>query len=50
MTFIMNSGYDSHEAFIDLLRPGKSPERIWHLNERPERVSGATYKQIFGND
>jgi hypothetical protein len=50
MPFTMNSGYNSHEAFIDLSRPGKAPERIWHLNERAVRVSNATYKRIFGND
>lgn len=50
MTFTMNSGFVDHEAFIDLSRPGKSPEKIWHLSERPERFSGATYKQLFGND
>jgi hypothetical protein len=47
MTSIMNSGYDSHEAFIDLSRPGKATERIWHLSERPERVGGATYNRSF---
>ena len=48
-TFRMNSGFISHEPFIDLLRPGHAPERIWHLNENPERVNKATYEQIFGN-
>jgi hypothetical protein len=50
MIFTMNSGYFDHEAFIELSRPGKPPERIWHLNERAVRVSNATYKEIFGND
>jgi len=49
LIFRMNSGFVSHEAYIDLLRPGRAPERIWHLNENPERVSKATYKRIFGN-
>jgi hypothetical protein len=49
LKFRMNSGFISHEAFIDLLRPGHAPERIWHLNENPERVNKATYKRIFGN-
>jgi hypothetical protein len=50
MTFTMNSGYFDHEAFIDLSRPGKTPEKIWYLNERALRVSNATYSQIFGKD
>ncbi|MGC2169845.1 MAG: hypothetical protein WA623_00505 [Candidatus Sulfotelmatobacter sp.] len=49
LTFRMNSGFISHEAFIDLLRAGHAPERIWDLNENPERVNKATYKRIFGN-
>jgi hypothetical protein len=50
MTFTMNSGYVDHDAFIDLSRAGKNPDRIWHLNERAVRVSNATDKRIFGND
>ncbi|MFZ0277185.1 MAG: hypothetical protein WA254_04130 [Candidatus Sulfotelmatobacter sp.] len=49
LTLRMNSGFISHEAFIDLLRQGHAPERVWHLNENPERVNKATYEQIFGN-
>jgi hypothetical protein len=49
LTIRMNSGFISHEAFIDVLRPGRAPERIWQLNENPYRVNKATYKRIFGN-
>jgi hypothetical protein len=49
LTFRMNSGFIRHEAYIDLLRPGHAPERIWHLNQNSYRVNKATYKRIFGN-
>jgi hypothetical protein len=49
VTFVMNSGYVSQEAYIDLIRPGQPPERIWHLDEHPHRVSRAEYYKIFGN-
>ncbi len=47
LTFVMNSGFISHEAHIDLIRPGQPPERIWHLDEKPHRVSRVEYDQIF---
>jgi hypothetical protein len=55
MTFIMNSGYDSHEAFIDLSRPGKAPERIWHLSERacksqPCHLQTDLWKRLIGRN
>lgn len=49
MTFVMNSGYISHEAFVDLIRPGHPAERIWDFNERPHRVSRAEYDRLFGH-
>lgn len=49
VTLSMNSGFISHEAFIDLLRPQHAPERIWHLNENSYGVSKSTYKRIFGD-
>jgi hypothetical protein len=50
LKLITHSGFADHEAFIDLTRPGRAPERIWHLNEKAARVSQATYKQIFSSD
>lgn len=50
LTLLAHSGSKDYEAYIDLTRPGHQPDRIWHLSERSERVSKATYKQIFGND
>lgn len=47
LTFVMNSGYVSHQAYVDLIRPGQPPERIWHLDGEPHRVSRAEYYQIF---
>jgi hypothetical protein len=49
LTFVMNSGYISHQAYIDLSRPGQPTERIWSLDGRTHRVSGAEYERIFGN-
>jgi hypothetical protein len=49
LTFILNSGFISHEAYIDLIRPGQPPERIWHLDEHMHRVSRAEYYKVFGN-
>jgi hypothetical protein len=49
LTFVMNSGYISHEAYIDLSRPGQPNERIWYLDGRTHRISGAKYKHIFGS-
>jgi len=49
LTLIMNSGFVSRHAYIDLLRPGHPSERVWDLNENSRRVDGATYRQIFEN-
>jgi hypothetical protein len=46
-TFTMNSGFITHQAYIDLARPGQAPQRIWHLNEQPHRVSKAEYERTF---
>lgn len=46
-TFVMNSGYISYQAYVDLLRPGKPAERIWEYNERPHMISRAEYQHIF---
>ena len=34
---------------IDLLRPGRSPERIWDLDLPPEEISRKEYHHIFQN-
>lgn len=49
MTFVMNSGYISYQASVDLLRPGKPAERIWQFNERPHMISRAEYQRLFGH-
>jgi hypothetical protein len=49
LTFAMNSGFISHEARIDLARPGIPSEIIWHLNENSRRVTRDTYKRTFGS-
>jgi hypothetical protein len=49
LTFVMNSGYISHEAYIDLSRPGQPNERIWYLDGRTHRISRAEYEHIFGS-
>jgi hypothetical protein len=48
ITFTIQSGFTSSEAFIDLTRSAQAPERIWQLDEKTKRVSLDTYKQIFG--
>ena len=47
VTLVMNSGFISHHAYIDLVRSGHAAERIWDLNAEPHRVSAAAYKRIF---
>jgi hypothetical protein len=49
LTLVMNSGFVSRHAYIDLLRPGHASERVWDLNENSRRVDDATYRQIFEN-
>lgn len=53
LTLSTQSGLDRkgvvvREAFIDLSRSGRDPERIWHLNEKTRRIDKAAYTQIFG--
>ena len=50
LSLLAHSGAKDHEAYIDVTRPGQPPDRMWHLNERSQRVSKATYNQIFGNN
>lgn len=33
---------------VDLLRPDRAPEKVWHHEQYTRRVSGAEYDQIFG--
>jgi hypothetical protein len=47
LTFVMNSGFIDHVAYIDLSRPGQPPERIWYLDERSHRVNRAEYDSTF---
>ena len=32
---------------VDLLRPGRSPERVWYHEQRTRRVSSNEYEQVF---
>ncbi len=48
LTFVMNSGFISRHAYVDLIRAGRPPERIWQLDQRGHRVSRAEYRAIFG--
>ena len=48
-TLVMNSGFITHEAFIDLIRPGEAPQRTWYLDQRTHRVSRAEYERTFGS-
>ncbi len=47
LTFVMNSGFISHHAYVDLIRPGQLPKRIWYLDGAPHRISGSEYNRIF---
>ena len=47
LTFVMNSGYISHKAYVDLMQSGRPPERIWRLDGNAHQVSGADYRRIF---
>lgn len=42
---VYRSAYDS--PTVDLLRPGRGPERIWHLDGYPRRVSKSEYGSVF---
>ena len=45
----MNSGFITHQAFIDLIRAGEAPQRIWYLDQRTHRVSRAEYEKTFSS-
>ncbi|MGB6074124.1 MAG: hypothetical protein WBG29_00660, partial [Candidatus Acidiferrales bacterium] len=47
LTFIMNSGFVTRHGYIDLIRPGQPPNRIWHWNEEPHFVRRAEYYRLF---
>jgi hypothetical protein len=47
VTLVMNSGFISRHAYIDLLRSGHAAERIWDLDAEPHRVSASVYKRMF---
>jgi hypothetical protein len=46
-TLVMNSGFITRQAFIDLVRSDETPQRIWHLDERSYRVTRAEYIHTF---
>ena len=48
-TLVMNSGFITHEAFIDLIRPGEASQRIWYLDKQTHRVSRAEYERTFSS-
>jgi hypothetical protein len=50
LAVLAHSGERDHEAYIDVTRPGRPPDRAWQLNEGFQRVNKATYKQIFGDN
>lgn len=47
LTFLMNSGFVTRHGYIDLVRSGQPPERIWRWDEYPHLVSRAEYDRIF---
>jgi hypothetical protein len=49
ITLVMNSGFFTHQRFIDLIRPGEAPQRIWYLDKRTHRVSRAEYEKTFSS-
>ena len=46
-TLVMNSGFITHQAFIDTIRPGETLQRIWYLDERIHRVTRTEYLHTF---
>jgi len=50
LALLVHSGARDHEAYIEVTRPGHPQDRTWQLNEGSQRVSKATYKQIFGDN
>ena len=46
-TLVMNSGFITHQAFIDLIRPDETSQRIWHLDQRTHRVNRTEYQKTF---
>lgn len=49
LTFVMNSGFFTRNAYIILERPGASPETIWQLNEKFHRISKKRFTSVFGS-
>jgi hypothetical protein len=47
-TLVMNSGFITHQALIDLIRPGEASKRIWYLNQRTHRVTRDDYRHTLG--
>jgi|SRR5271157_5922019 len=45
---LVRTGVEGKEIAVDLLLPGRSPERIWYLDERAHKVSKAEYDRVFG--
>jgi hypothetical protein len=50
LALLVHSGARDHEAYIEVTRPGHPQDRTWQLNEGSQRVSKATYKEIFGDN
>jgi hypothetical protein len=48
LTFVMNDGFIDGTSYIDVVRSGRTPERIWYLDEQPHHVIRAEYQQILG--
>jgi hypothetical protein len=47
LTVLVKRGYNDSDISIDLLRQGDAPERIWSLDEHPQRVTRTEYEHSF---
>jgi len=45
VTVVVTNG--AYDLFIDLQRAGQPPEQLWHLDERPRRISQSEYRSSF---
>jgi hypothetical protein len=47
LMLLVKRGYNESDISIDLVRPDHAPERIWSLDELPQRVSKTDYEHSF---
>jgi hypothetical protein len=38
---------NGREVTVNLLRPGRAAEEIWHLDQQPRKATEAEYRQLF---